>query len=605
MITTDVNDGDTMIKRLFIYLVSIFNVMIIASDEKTDKKLDTHIVFQETSVKYHYNPYNKLDGWEGEPKRFYALIHETIFEHTKKNPEINFIALSSIDESKSANPSFKDKNQIDNQSYNSLYIIKMPKDHQVAEQWKFSDGSKIKAIDLKISLQYAICYGLIRNDFIGFDDIKVIDNDLYIYSPRNMTRETFTKSIKDIYILPSNCFGDFVSDGCDCDENGTDHGIRCDDYDKEHQCVENWTNIKSISKNGITTSGPFKISNIEKNTRIELDWTYQVKHREKNLDGITIMKNSIRNLHVNNYPEKVNLLIDIPPSTISSDVFQYTQALTIPTYNANLLWINYRGKNSYHLKKINFRKAIRLAINKEKIIKTVFSYNGNTLSGPYSTNTPFYNNNVNEERKSHKKNIEKAKKLLEEIGYNYDKKSRILYDDRGYPVELRLMYDDSEITSIEKTAIKTSIFKDLESIGIKMIEKSITQGIGNSFETAKKIHIDKWDLAYDEILIRDAIEVYRYYHSDDRYGIKNYGGFNLKDFESLINSIQTTTDESKKGEFGQDIHKLLSDNVASIYLWSLKTHSYFDFTKIDAKSVREDNQYFFVEPHKWKMVEGK
>ena len=73
-------------------------------------------------------------------------------------------------------------------------------------------------------------------------------------------------------------------------------------------------------------------------------------------------------------------------------------------------------------KKINFRKAIRLAINKEKIIKTVFSYNGNTLSGPYSTNTPFYNNNVNEERKSHKKNIEKAKKLLEEIGYNYDKK---------------------------------------------------------------------------------------------------------------------------------------------------------------------------------------
>ena len=76
-----------------------------------------------------------------------------------------------------------------------------------------------------------------------------------------------------------------------------------------------------------------------------------MKHREKNLDGITIMKNSIRNLHVNNYPEKVNLLIDIPPSTISSDVFQYTQALTIPTYNANLLWINYRGKNSYHLKK--------------------------------------------------------------------------------------------------------------------------------------------------------------------------------------------------------------------------------------------------------------
>ena len=57
-----------------------------------------------------------------------------------------------------------------------------------------------------------------------------------------------------------------------------------------------------------------------------------------------------------------------------------------------------------------------------------------------------------------------------------------------------------------------------------MIEKSITQGIGNSFETAKKIHIDKWDLAYDEILIRDAIEVYRYYHSDDRYGIKTATG---------------------------------------------------------------------------------
>ena len=70
MITIDVNDGDTMIKKLFIYLISTFNVVLIASDKEIEKKLDTHIVFQETSVKYHYNPYNKLDGWEGSLKGF-------------------------------------------------------------------------------------------------------------------------------------------------------------------------------------------------------------------------------------------------------------------------------------------------------------------------------------------------------------------------------------------------------------------------------------------------------------------------------------------------------------------------------------------------------
>ena len=38
MITIDVNDGDTMIKKLFIYLISTFNVVLIASDKEIRKK---------------------------------------------------------------------------------------------------------------------------------------------------------------------------------------------------------------------------------------------------------------------------------------------------------------------------------------------------------------------------------------------------------------------------------------------------------------------------------------------------------------------------------------------------------------------------------------
>lgn len=110
----------------------------------------------------------------------------------------------------------------------------------------------------------------------------------------------------------------------------------------------------------------------------------------------------------------------------------------------------------------NFRKAIAQAIDKEAIIKIVF----NGLGIPqHSSMSPasgfFYNPNV----KEYEYNIEKAKMMLKEEGFEDRNGDGFLEDRQGNRVEFSLHTNSG---NTERIKIAQIIRKDLERLGLKV-----------------------------------------------------------------------------------------------------------------------------------------
>lgn len=114
---------------------------------------------------------------------------------------------------------------------------------------------------------------------------------------------------------------------------------------------------------------------------------------------------------------------------------------------------------------VNFRKAIDLVIDRENMVYNVANGFAKPLFTPESLNSIFLNENL----KGYPRNVEKAKELLVESGFNWDSKGH-LYDKNGNRVEFDLL---TNAGNSEREAIGVMIKQDLEDLGMKVNFKPI------------------------------------------------------------------------------------------------------------------------------------
>jgi peptide/nickel transport system substrate-binding protein len=128
-----------------------------------------------------------------------------------------------------------------------------------------------------------------------------------------------------------------------------------------------------------------------------------------------------------------------------------------------------------------FRQAISHCIDREGIIKTVYNGLGIPQYGPSNESVGyFYNSNI----KPYEYDLDKAKKMMEEIGLKDRDGDGIIEDEAGHPVEFTLMTNAGN-TLREQTA--EIVRKDMARLGIKVNLKYI------EFNTL----ISKLDETYD------------------------------------------------------------------------------------------------------------
>ncbi len=567
----------------FIGLILLITQLLVGA---SDQRLNEKIIYNELDIEYNYDPYIEVGLWEGKYKRLYSLIHDTVYENDNTSTISlypNFIynidnIVVELDN--------EDKN---NDGIRSQMIITMPTNTEAS--FYFSDNSIITAEDVKSSIQYAICTGVIKESLIPYKNIKIIGTSVHIASPFYLTRDIYISYLKNVYVLPSNCFADYIDQGCNVIKDPGD-----DSY-WDNSCIEEWNDIINF-----VGSGPFYISDYIEEKELILDRNPHYYYEHLDYDGYIIKINSLRNNHANDLKQDTNLAIDIPLSTISNQNDPELSKNKLETYTANLLWINYTNKNMLDP---NFRKALYYAIDKETIVNETFSFNAKLLTGPISEIATFYDHFLPDHSiGTHENDIIEAKKLLTGSGYRIksapsndpDNFDVILYDSSDKPVEIKLMYNDA-ISQFESDALK-SIGDNLKDIGIRLTYLSIKGKL--KFETMKTNSLQKWDLCYDRLLIRDPLHLENYYSNE---GIYNYGRYSNSDVDNLFYNLQNENNPQNKTTISKHIHQTLLGDVGSIYLWRLYTHYVFYNRQINPMNKNMvDSEHFFVTPHKWKMV---
>jgi len=132
--------------------------------------------------------------------------------------------------------------------------------------------------------------------------------------------------------------------------------------------------------------------------------------------------------------------------------------------------------------KVEFRKAIAYAIDRQRMINNIFRGLGAPQDSPISVQSPYYFS-PQEGLPTYEYNLEKAKELLKSVGFKYNKEGQLI-DDEGNRVRFSL------ITNAEnkiRVSMGSQIKQDLKAIGIEVDYNPIAFGtlvdkLSNSLE---------------------------------------------------------------------------------------------------------------------------
>ena len=113
----------------------------------------------------------------------------------------------------------------------------------------------------------------------------------------------------------------------------------------------------------------------------------------------------------------------------------------------------------------NFREAIDYALDRKNMVLNIASGLGTPLFTPESLNSIYLNKNI----KGHEKDLKKARQLLLDAGFYYDKKGKLRDKNTNY-VEFDLF---TNAGNTEREALGVMIKQDIEDLGIKVNFKPI------------------------------------------------------------------------------------------------------------------------------------
>ena len=547
-------------------ILFIFFFLISSIQSQITKK--SEIKYAEKDLPRIYDPYLQFPSYP-QSVRFFALFHETLFEIERGMTYSNITLKDSI---KLIEDDLPD-------GIKAQFLIPIPGKSDRKLYFHGNKNFSVKPIsgqDLLNSIKYAIAKELLPSQIFKLKNVYLDNNgDLRISFDRKMVRQNIVQYLTNIYILPSHIFTDEVIKKIIASPKN---------YPKDQS-------IKDYMKYPIGM-GPFQFDKKDKSwLRLKSFDKIPPPPNSPRFDGVAIKKEPLKNQMVDRFFDgDVNLIIDIPRQLFGDRAKGYKYySGKIEKLNASMLCINH---TSQHLKKRDFRKAIAMSIIKWKIINSKFKNDAVPLSGPYSRKHDFYNTDIH----GYKYDLETAKRLMKEMGYDYNSKRKEL-SLNGKPVTLKLIYK-SDITDKEREALAKSYKKYLKDLGIDVVIQSVVK------VNWKRILNDKnnWDLAYSEFSPHSTQAPLNQLYGTGKSG--NFQKYSNHDVDDLFSHLEIQTDPGLRIRSGKEIHKLLHEDVASIFLWSL--NNWYVFNK---NEIHEDNHTlingdnFFTTPHKWKPAD--
>ncbi len=192
------------------------------------------------------------------------------------------------------------------------------------------------------------------------------------------------------------------------------------------------------------------------------------------------------------------------------------------------------------------REALSLAIDRDEIIDILFFDDAKVCTGPFLPGTKAFNEDI----KAPKQNIEKAKELLREAGY-----------DEAHPLSFEIATSNS--SSIRPYTAQILQYQ-LKKIGVEVKLKIMEwQAFLNMVVFPKK---------FETILLGWGLsklpDPYMMWHSDaDCVGGFNIIGYHNEKLDKMIEESQSIVDEQKLMSLFRDMFKIIADDNPYLFLY--------------------------------------
>ena len=202
--------------------------------------------------------------------------------------------------------------------------------------------------------------------------------------------------------------------------------------------------------------------------------------------------------------------------------------------------------NNEKFKDLRIRQALSLAIDRQELVDILFFGYGKICNGPFLPDSFAYNEKI----KPITQNIEKAKELLKELGY-----------DENNPFTFEVVTNTGNDTRINTAQI---LQYQLEKVGVKMTIRVMEwQAFLNTVVHPKKF--DAVILGWSLGLMPDAYPLW--HSSSDKLGGFNLVSYKNEKVDKLIEDGINTINREKKKKIYKEIFKIISDDLPYLFLY--------------------------------------
>lgn len=309
-----------------------------------------------------------------------------------------------------------------------------------------------------------------------------------------------------------------------------------------YHLLKDETNVMSSGFNTAPVgTGPYRLTKLEFSQNIELSaYDDYFEHRPK-IDKIVyhvIPDANTRFLMLKTQKVDVGSLEAMQiERQIEPSFFEHYKVIEEIAHAYTYLGMNLRRKK---FQDPRVREALSLAIDREELVDILFMGHGQVCTGPFLPGGPSFNSKV----KAPTQDIQRAKALLKEAGY-----------DEKHPLRFEIATSNaSPIRPYAAQILQHQLAKVGVDVTLRVMEWQAflnTVVFPREFETV----LLGWSLSLSP-------DPYLLWHSDsDRPGAFNFIGYHNAEVDSMIETMQGTTDRQKLARIQQQIFRdVVADN---------------------------------------------
>ena len=252
--------------------------------------------------------------------------------------------------------------------------------------------------------------------------------------------------------------------------------------------------------------------------------------------------------------------------------------INLPRYYAIFL----NSNTTPALQSLSVRKALDLAINKEKIVKKIFDDQTTIIQGPLPPNIRGYDQQLFADKKF---NLKKAAQLLDDAGWTVGEENVRIRDNKKEQLRLEFDVIVPEIPFLIKTV--ELIKEDWARIGVKLNPIVLnTNDISNNVIKTRNYQM----LVFGNILKKNP-DIFSFWHSSERF----YPGRNLALYENrqvdrLLSSIRQDFSNHSRNKKLSQLQQIINDDKPAIFLYSP------NYLYITPKNLKGFYSYFIATP---------